>query len=46
MIGMTGVDYYRLIISQTVRNVALERKVCRGGEFVRKGYDNSHEEFW
>lgn len=52
IIGMTSVDYYRLIISQTVRKVAVERKVLSWGgaggwgEFVRKGDDNSHEEFW
>lgn len=37
IIGMTSVDYYRLIISQTVRNVAVERKVCRGGVGVGGG---------
>lgn len=31
IIGMTGVEYYRLIISQKVRNVAVVGKVCCGG---------------
>lgn len=48
--SMGGVDYYCLLISQSV--ICGERKGGGGGEsllwrgFTRKGYDNSHEKLW